>query len=103
MSFFNTLRVRWGVSLWGAIAILLTFSLAGMTVVQLREPLLEVLLPIDAPVWLRWVVYLVILFPTYQLLLVGYGTLLGQFNFFWSRLKLVGRFIWRHTVGVLSQ
>jgi len=29
----------------------------------------------------------------YQTLLLGYGALLGQFDFFWSRLKAVGRFL----------
>ena len=93
MSILNTLRTRWGVGLWGTVAILLAFSLAGMTVVRLRQPVLGFLLPSDAPTWLSWTVYLVILLPMYQLLLLGYGALLGQFNFFWSRLKAVGRFL----------
>ena len=93
MSTFNTLRARWGVGLWGTIAILLAFSLAGITVVRLRQPVLGLLLPPDAPTWLNWLVYLVILFPMYQTLLLGYGALLGQFYFFWGRLKAIGRFL----------
>ena len=93
VSTFNTLRARWGVGLWGTVAILLAFSLAGITVVRLRQPVLALLLPSDAPTWLSWVVYLVILFPMYQTLLLGYGALLGQFNFFWGRLKAVGHFL----------
>ena len=102
MSVFDNLRTRWGVGLWGAIAILLAFSLAGMTVVQLRQPVIGFLLSSDAPTWLRWVVYLVILFPMYQVLLLGYGALLGQFNFFWGRLKAVGRFVWRRAIRTSS-
>lgn len=93
MSTFNTLRARWGVGLWGTVAILLSFSLAGITVVRLRQPVLGLLLPSDAPGWLGWFVYLVILFPLYQMLLLGYGALLGQFDFFWGRLKAVARFL----------
>lgn len=93
VSTFDRLRARWGVGLWGTIAILLAFSLAGITVVRLRQPVLAFLLPSDAPSWLSWLVYLVIIFPMYQTLLLGYGALLGQFDFFWSRLKAVGRFL----------
>ena len=102
MSVFQELRTRWGSGLWGTAAILLAFSLAGITVVQLRQPVIGFLLPSNAPTWLRWVVYLVILFPMYQVLLLGYGALLGQFNFFWSRLKAVGRFLGSRVVRASS-
>ena len=38
-------------------------------------------------------VYLVVILPIYQVLLLGYGTLLGQFDFFWSKMKAVGRLV----------
>ena len=99
VSFVDKLRGRWNVTLWGVVAILVSFSLAGMTVVTLRTPILALLLPADAPSWLRWVVYLAIIFPLYQILLLGYGALLGQFHFFWGRLRIVLRFIARRFAG----
>lgn len=93
MRILHTLRDRWGVGPWSIAAILLAFSLAGLTVVQLRQPVLGFLLPANAPGWLQWTVYLLILFPMYQVLLLAYGALLGQFGFFWGRLKAVGRLL----------
>ncbi len=100
VSFADKLRGRWDVTLWGVVAILMAFSLAGMTVVTLRTPILGILLPADAPSWFRWAVYLVIIFPLYQILLLGYGALLGQLPFFWGRLRIVLRFIARRVAGV---
>lgn len=100
MSVLDKLRTRWGVGPWSVAAILLAFSLAGLTVVRLREPVLGFLLPADAPTWMRWTVYLVILVPMYQLLLLTYGSLLGQFDFFWSRLRAIGRLLGSRTAGV---
>ncbi len=99
MKFFARLRERWGLGLWGATAVLVAFALAGMTTVRLRSPIIGLLLRSDAPGWIQWAVYLVIMVPLYQLLLLGYGTLLGQFGFFWSRMKAVGRLVSSRVVG----
>ena len=93
MALIEKLRARWGVGLWDTIAILLAFSLAGMTIVWLKNPVIGFLLPRDGSGWVGWVVYLAIILPLYQVLLLGYGTLLGQFDFFWSKLKTVGRLL----------
>ncbi len=95
MTFVERLRARWGVGLWGTIAILLAFALAGMTTLRLKDPILGLLLPAETPGWVTWVVYLIIIVPVYQLLLLGYGTLLGQGRFFWSKLKAIGRHLAR--------
>ncbi len=91
----DTLRARWGVGPWDVVAILLAFTLAGLSIVQLRTPLIGLLLPGDHPGWLGWVVYLIALLPLYQALLLAWGTLLGQYTFFWGRLKMVGRLLRR--------
>jgi hypothetical protein len=36
------------------------------------------------PVWLRILVWMITVFPAYQILLLLYGFLLGQFAFFWA-------------------
>lgn len=88
--------------LWSKLAILLTFSLAGLTMVWLKGPVTEFLLPSTVPGWLQWVIYLILMLPLYQLLLLGYGTLLGQFDFFWNKLKAVGRLMSCGRVGGAS-
>jgi hypothetical protein len=87
MGLVERLRVKWGVGLWGTIAILLAFALAGTTTVRLKDPILGLLLPADTSEGIRWLVYLVIIMPVYQVLLLGYGTLLGQGRFFWTKIK----------------
>ena len=90
MTLFDRMKSRWGVGPGGAVAILLAFALAGLTTVRLKGPVIGFLLPATAPGWLQWTIFLIVMLPVYQLLLLGYGTLLGQFDFFWSKLKAVG-------------
>lgn len=87
------MKKRWGVGVWGVIAILLAFSLAGMTVVRVKGPVLGLLLPDNSPGWLKWTVYILVIMPLYQLSLLAWGTILGQFNFFWAKLKYMGRLL----------
>jgi hypothetical protein len=89
------MKERWGVGPLGVVAILLCFSLAGSSVVFLRGPVLGFLLPPHAPTWLRVVLYLLVVVPLYQLLLLGYGALLGQFRFFWDRERKLVRLLFR--------
>lgn len=67
-------------------AVLLTFALAGSTTVLLKRPLMAVLPAVDLPAWQQWLLYLVVVLPLYYLLLLFYGTLLGQYGFFRARL-----------------
>ncbi|MGD8413925.1 MAG: diacylglyceryl transferase [Candidatus Latescibacterota bacterium] len=87
------MKARWGVSTWGVIAILLAFSLAGSTVLRVTRPILGFILPKDPPSWLWWTARILIIVPVYQVLLLAYGTILGQFRFFWAKeKKMVGWF-----------
>ncbi len=99
MGFVERMKRRYGVGLWGVVAILAAFSLAGMTVVRLKGPVLGVLLPDHSPAWLRWTVYLLVIMPIYQIVLLFWGTLLGQFNFFWSKMRRVGQFLATRVAG----
>ena len=95
MRIVERMRRRWGVGPVGVVAILAAFALAGMTTLWVKEPVMGYLLPSIAPGWLQWAIYLVIMLPIYQLLLLAYGALLGQFDFFWSKLRAVSRLIGR--------
>lgn len=81
--------------LWGMLAILASFSLAGPTIFWVGRPLLFSLLPARSPTWLRVAAYVVVMPPLYQFFLLVYGALLGQFRFFWEREKKLGRFLLR--------
>lgn len=93
MGFLERMKKRWGVGPLGVIGILAAFSLAGMSVVRVKNPVLDFLLPEHTAPWVRVVVYILILMPIYQVFLFAYGTLFGQFKFFWNRWKMIGRFL----------
>jgi hypothetical protein len=41
--------------------------------------------------WVKVPTYLLLVFPTYQISLMIYGSLLGQFRFFWAKEKAMMR------------
>ncbi len=96
-SLVERMRARWGVGPIGVVAILTAFALAGLTTVRLKAPVMGWLFPVETPGWITWPIYLVLMLPIYQLLLLGYGTLLGQFDFFWTKFKAIGRLLVRRT------
>lgn len=68
------------------VLILVAFSLAGSSAVFLRKAFFGLIGISEAsPMALRVVAYILFLFPAYQVLLLAYGTLLGQFRFFWAK------------------
>ena len=99
MNVFDRMKARWGVGFLGH-----GRHPAGLFPGRSHHgpapgPIVAVILPEAAPGWLQWVVYLVVMMPVYQALLLGYGTLLGQFDFFWSKLKLIGRLVSGRAAG----
>jgi hypothetical protein len=100
-TFVQRLKQKWGVeSALQVLLILIVFSLAGSTAVMLRKSFFS-LIGFDAhtPLLLKTVVYILFLFPTYQVLLLIYGTLLGQFKFFWAKERKMLLAIRRVFVG----
>jgi hypothetical protein len=84
MSWLQKLQQRWNTqSTWQVIAILLTFILTGTTVMYLKKPILLFLFGSEIPVWAK-IVYYILILPIYNVILLFYGFLLGQFNFFWE-------------------
>lgn len=79
---WNRLKARWGVTNRGMIAILLAFALAGTTIVKIGRPIVDAILPDDTPRWLWWTVKVIVIIPIYEVLLMTFGTLLGQGRFF---------------------
>ena len=88
---------RWGLeSTWRILAVLVAFSLAGMSVVQARKGIWLLFgFTGDTPTWIKVATYLALVFPLYQLLLLAWGTLLGQFRFFWAKEKALVRWVLR--------
>ena len=85
----NRLKHKWGLtSSLQVILVLLTFSLAGSSVVVLRQWYFGALgFDAQTAFWIKALAYVVFMFPAYQLLILAYGSLLGQFRFFWEKEK----------------
>lgn len=83
------LKKKWKLKNTGqVVAILLTFSLAGSSVVFLREFLFQILgFEPTTSIWTKVVAYMLLVFPIYQALLLLYGYILGQCSFFWEKEK----------------
>lgn len=89
------LQEKWGLeSLFQVIAVLVVFSLAGSSVVFLRKAFFSFLgFGEHTSLWVKTIAYILFVFPAYQVLLLAYGFLLGQFNFFWEKEKKMGKWI----------
>jgi len=97
MSFFEKLKKKWGIeSNWQIILIMVVFSLAGSTAVVLKPIYFEIFgITPETSTLVRIFVWLACLFPTYQVLLLAYGFILGQFSFFWEKEKKLVNFLLR--------
>lgn len=83
------LQSKWELSsVTQVLIVLLVFSLTGSTVVFLRKILFGwVGFDETTSMWLKTITYIAFVMPAYQVLLLGYGALFGQFQFFWSKEK----------------
>ncbi len=76
--------------------IMAVFSLAGMAIVWVRKPIFHLLgITAQTPFILKFLAWLAVVFPAYQINLLIFGFLLGQFPFFWEREKKFLRFLRR--------
>ena len=75
--------------------IIIVFAITGSSSVKLATPLIEFIgLSREKTNWLvYWTLNVLITFGLYQVLLITFGTLFGQFKFFWSfEKKMLSRF-----------
>lgn len=81
------LKDRWGIqsNLQFAI-VLLVFIITGSSSAYLTKPIFDFLgITKDSMHYvLYFVLKIILILPVYQVLLVGFGFLFGQFNFFWN-------------------
>ena len=87
LSVFQKLKSKWNIqSNFQLFIILLVFAITGSTSLVLAEPILdyfnitvETLNP-----WIYKPIRLILIFPIYQILILIFGALFGQFQFFWN-------------------
>ena len=86
------LKHRWGItSNLQLVIILVVFSITGSSAVYVAKPFLEIIGMQRAsfsPTWwgstFYWTLRILLIFPFYQILLVLFGWIFGQFTFFWQ-------------------
>ena len=79
------LAARWKVPVGRVLVILLVFALTGTTVMLLKRPVVAWVAGDQGEQPLLFTIaYYVLILPIYNLLLLIYGTVFGQFRFFWG-------------------
>lgn len=84
MGLMQRLEKRWGVGPWRVVLILLVFACTGFTVLYLKCPIVGYFTDDGDPSLFFSVAYYVLILPIYNVLLLLYGALFGQFKFFWA-------------------
>ena len=87
MNMVQKLKKRWGIhSTLQTIVICVVFALTGLCSAELAAPLTEGigLHKKDVSGWIYWPVRVLLIFPIYQVLLLFFGWIFGQFRFFWA-------------------
>jgi hypothetical protein len=91
--YIEKLKKRWGVETPGQVALILfIFAITGLSALYARK-FFFALFGIDAQtsVWIKIVVWIVTVIPSYQVLFLAYGFILGQFEFVWRFEKKSAR------------
>lgn len=85
MSWISQLQQRWKVSsAMQVIIILVVFACTGFTILFIKRPLFRHLFPNGHIPLAASLAYWIFILPVYNLFLLGYGAIFGQFRFFWD-------------------
>lgn len=96
MHLLDKLKSRWEIeSNAQIIIIMVVFAITGFSSLFARR-LIFPLIGVEAadPFWYKTIIWLLTIFPVYNILLLTYAALFGQFHFFWGFFKkMMRRFI----------
>jgi hypothetical protein len=91
------LKKRWGItSNFQLVMIFIVFAVTGSSSAYLSKPVLGWMgvTKETMPLYFYIPLYIILIFPIYQVLLVFFGFIFGQFRFFWNfekrMLKMIG-------------
>ena len=94
MSWFERLKEKWNLkNTWQLVMVLIVFALTGSTVLLIKRPIVAYFSQDgEQNLWFS-IAYYILILPTYNIILLFYGFVLGQFDFFWAYEKrMIGRF-----------
>ncbi len=98
MNWVKRLKEKWSIrSTWQFVIVMVVFALTGTTVLIIKRPVVAYFSPDgEQNVWFS-VAYYILILPMYNVILLFYGFVLGQFNFFWKyEKKIFKRFRRKH-------
>jgi len=75
---------RWGVSPVRVVLILVVFACTGSTILLLKKPVVAYFAGDGEQPVLFTILYYTLILPVYNVFLLIYGALFGQFRFFWE-------------------
>ena len=79
------LKQKWKLeSAWQVVIVLIVFACTGFTVLFIKKPLLDLLAGKQSNTVLASVLYYILILPIYNVFLLAYGFVFGQFRFFWD-------------------
>ncbi len=80
------LKERWNINSNLQLGIIfLVFAVTGSTAAKIAGPVTDFIgISSDVNPWLYWPIRILIIFPAYQVFLVTFGWLFGEFEFFWN-------------------
>jgi hypothetical protein len=84
-SWIKNLMLRWKLeSAFQVVIVLVVFACTGFTVLFIKKPILHFLAGEQGDSVTASVIYYLLILPLYNVILLAYGFLFGQFNFFWE-------------------
>ena len=81
------LKQRWNIkSNKQLLIIFVVFAITGSTAALISKPILTVfgIIKDEISNWIYFPLYIILIFPVYQVLLVSFGFIFGQHKFFWE-------------------
>ena len=80
----SKLQKRWGVSSKQVFIILIVFACTGTTVMLLKKPIVNFFVEDGQKSFMFSVIYYILILPVYNIILLIYGFIFGQFEFFYN-------------------
>jgi hypothetical protein len=85
-SIIQKLKNRWEIhSTWQVVVILIVFACTGFSVLYVEKLIFDFFqIPETNPWYISLLLFIIITLPVYNILLLVYGFIFGQFRFFWN-------------------
>ncbi len=92
---FERFKERWNInSNFQFVVIMLVFAVTGSSTLYVRKGAFYLMgITSETELWLRTILYILIIFPAYNVILLVVGFLFGQFKFAWEfEKKMLDKF-----------